>query len=232
MSAVQRFDAAFGIFLRRWMRDNMHTALRGKVVGVDYSGPTVDIQPMAKTVLSDGTEDGYPTIYDVPIQLASANKGKARLTMPIKVGDMVGITFSERNEDNTSDQATHGLFPAYAVTEIYTPANAKPIDPDKVVLENDKVKVSLSPEGQILIETPKGSFEMSPDGSGSLRNSSGYITLETSGQVIMNGARVTTSGNMITKRGVDLEKFYDGYLQHIHGGVESGGSSTNVPSNP
>ncbi|WP_284161588.1 Gp138 family membrane-puncturing spike protein [Burkholderia pseudomallei] len=230
MAAVQRFDAAFGIFLRRWMRDNMHTSLRGKVVGVDYSGPTVDVQPMAKTVLSDGTEDGYPTIFNVPVQLPSANGGKARLTMPIKVGDMVGINFSERNEDNSSDQSTHGLFAGFAVTEIYTPENAKPIDPDKVVLENDKVKISLSPEGSIIIETPKSSFQMLEDGSSTMKNGGGTFKMETSGLVDANGAKITPDGRIITKKGVDLDSFFETYLLHTHGGVESGGSNTNKPN--
>lgn len=256
MAAIDRYDAAFGMFVQRYLRDNMHTGIRGKVVGVDYSGPTVDIQPMAFTELASGTKQTYPTIYDVPLQLPSGNGGKARLTMPVKVGDTVGLTFSERNEDDNTDITTHQLFPGWAVSQIFTSGNKKPIDPNNVVLENDKVKAELTPEGDWVTTTPssttkqskEGGFEFTNnssslrvtpqgqfqftngsvtiqgniDGTGSLSNASGGINLKANGETDVNGGLITQNGNFITGNGVNLDNFYQDYLSHRHGGVETG----------
>lgn len=209
MASIDRYDAAFSVFLSRYVRNNLHTNIRGKVVGVDYSGPTVDVLPMAYTEFASGTVDKYPVIYDVPIHFPSGAGGKARLSMPIKVGDVVGLNFSERNEDDTSDMNTHQLFAGWAVTQIFTNANRKPSHPDNVVLENDKA-VS----------------EYKPDGTFTFNNGKVSITYQTDGNVKVNGATITPDGNVITKKGVNLDDFWDKYVRHTHGGVESGGSKT------
>lgn len=238
MATVDRYDTAMDIFFKRQMRQ-FHTSIRAKVVAVNYAGPTVDVQPMAFTEFPSGTIDRYSTIYDVPVQLPSGSGGKSRLTMPIKVGDYVGVTFSERNEDDNSDMQTHGMFPGWAVTQVFTDANAKPIDPDNVVLENDKAIVTLKPNGDMVMSNPKvtieslangnvkitngtGTFTISPSGEIKGTNGPGSFSLDPSGQMNINGAKVTTSGNMITAGGVDLEDFYRDYLAHRHTGVESG----------
>lgn len=209
MASVDRYDAAFNIFISRYVRNNVHTNIRGKVVGVNHAGPTVDVQPMAYTQFPSGTTDKYPTVYDVPLHLPSANGGKARLSMPIKVGDMVGLSFSERNEDDVMDLNTHQLFAGWAVTEIFTDGNRKPIHPDYVELENDKGKMSLRPDGTMTYVNPAVNVEAKPNG-----------------QVFVNGLQITPDGNLITKRGVNLNDFYDKYVSHTHPGVRAGGDST------
>lgn len=212
MSSTQRIDTALGLFFDRHLR-NVHTGIRCEVVGVDYSGPTVDVKPFAHTNFGDGTIDAYPVILDVPLHLPSGNKGKARLAIPIKVGDIVGLNFSERNEDDSSDVTTHGLFPGWAVTEIYTPANTRPIDPDNVVLENEKAIVTLKPDGTSVITSGKAVITVQPDGN-----------------VVANGATITLDGDVVTSDGISLRAFWNDYLAHRHGGVERGGAQTDVKS--
>jgi hypothetical protein len=163
--------------------------------------------------------------------------------MPVKVGDTVGLTFSERNEDDNTDSTTHQLFPGWAVSQIFTSGNRKSIDPDKVVLENDKVKFSMSPEGDYVLETPKGVLKVMADGTFDFGNGAATVNVSTSGQVNIgngnggiilypsgeskfNGGTITKDGNFITKNGVDLDDFYADYVQHRHGGVETGGGQT------
>lgn len=247
MAYADRYDAAFGIYISRFLRNNVHTNIRGKVVGVNYGGPSVDVQPMAYTEFPSGTTDGYPVIYDVPVLLPSGAGGKARLTMPIKPGDVVGLSFSERNEGDNNDQNTHQLFAGWAVTQIFTDGNSKAIHPDNVVLENDKAIITLKPNGDTSIQNPKvtvealadgnvkisngtGEFTMSPSGEIKGGNKGGSFTLQPSGQLMCNGARITTSGRIITANGVDMDDFYQKYLSHTHGGVERGGDNTNPPN--
>lgn len=238
MADVQRIDAALGLFLERKMR-NYHTNVRAQVIAVNVAGPSVDVQPLPSTDFDDGTVDKYPVIYDVPVQLPSGNGGKARLTMPIKPGDIVGLSFSERNESSRQDKQTHGLFAGWAVTEIFTDGNSKPIHPDNVVLENDKGKLEMTPDGDFTLTTPQstlkvlkdGTFEFQngamsiagkPDGSGNISNGAGGINLKPNGETDVNGGRITQDGNFITASGVDLNAFWQDYISHRHGGVQTG----------
>lgn len=229
MAYSDRYDAAFGIYVTRFMRNNVHTNIRGKVVGVNYGVPSVDVQPMAFTEFNTGVIDEYPTIYDVPVHLPSGSGGKARLTMPIKVGDMVGLSFSERNESDNTDVNTHQLFAGWAVTQIFTDGNAKAIDPDNVVLENDKSIVTLKPNGDTSLKNPKVAIEALADGNVKVNNGPGSFAMDPSGMVTVNGARITPAGRVITKNGIDLDDFYQEYKSHVHGGVERGGATTNGP---
>lgn len=247
MAYVDRYDAAFGIFVSRFMRNNVHTNIRGKVVGVNYKGPTIDVQPMAYTEFPNGVVDRYPIIYDVPVHLPSGAGGKARLTMPIKAGDFVGLSFSERNEGDNNDQNTHQLFAGWAVTQIFTDGNSKAIDPENVVLENDKAILTQRPNGDTLIENPgvdvqyladgnvkidngSGSLTISPSGEIGGKNGAGSFKLDSSGALLCNGAKITPTGRIITSEGVDLDDFYNWVISHTHGGVERGDGNTNPPT--
>lgn len=247
MAYADRYDAALGIYMSRYVRNNIHTNIRGKVVGVNYAVPSVDVQPMAYTEYDNGSIDKYPVIYDVPVLLPSGANGKARLTMPIKAGDFVGLSFSERNESDNTDVTTHQLWGGWAVTQIFTDGNAKAIDPENVVLENDKGSMTLKPNGDTSLVNPKvtiesladgnvkvtngtGTLLMSPSGEIKGSNGGGGFTLESSGQLLVNGAKITTSGRIITANGVDMDDFYQQYLQHTHGGVDRGDSNTDRPN--
>lgn len=247
MAYVDRYDAAFGIFVSRFMRNNLHTNIRAKVVGVNYKGPSVDVQPMAYTEFPNGVVDEYPVIFDVPLYLPSGAGGKARLTMPVKPGDVVGLSFSERNENDNTDQNTHQLFAGWAVTQIFTEGNVKPIDPDNVVLENDKAILTQRPNGDTRIQNPKvdvqyladgniritngsGTLSMSPSGEIVGQNEAGSFKLESSGQLVCNGAKITPEGRIVTAKGIDLDDFYEWVIKHTHGGVERGDSYTDMPN--
>lgn len=242
MAYVDRYDAALSVFVGRYMR-NMHTNIRGRVVGVNYAVPSVDVQPMAQTEFENGTVDKYPVIYDVPINFPSGAGGKARLTMPIKVGDMVGVSFSERNESDFKDMNTHQLFAGWAVTQIFTEGNSKASHPDNVVLENDKGSMTFTPEGKATLKNDVATLDVSETGKLNYTNGPASLDIDESGkltynngganivalpggQVTVNGCQITPSGNIITASGVDLEDFYRDYTNHRHSGVERGGDTS------
>nr|DAO34757.1 MAG TPA: baseplate protein [Caudoviricetes sp.] len=232
MAYTDRYDAAFGIYISRFLRNNVHTNIRGKVVGVNYGVPSVDVQPMAFTEFPAGTTDRYPVIYDVPILLPSGAGGKARLTMPIKAGDVVGLSFSERNEGDNTDQNTHQLFAGWAVTQIFTEGNAKAIDPENVVLENDKSIVTLKPNGDTSLKNPRVSVEALADGNVKINNGPGSFAMDPSGMVTVNGAKITPAGRIITADGVDLDDFFAYFKRHTHFYTWTDGSGSNNTNAP
>ncbi|UZZ63931.1 hypothetical protein A71_125 [Escherichia phage A7_1] len=228
MAYVDRYDAALSVFVGRYLRNNVHTNIRGTVVGVNYAIPSVDVKPMAQTEFENGTVEAYPVIYDVPINFPSGAGGKARLSMPIKVGDLVGVAFSERNESDFKDVNTHQLFPGWAVTQIFTEGNGKAAHPDNVVLENDKGVMTLMPDGTMTFQNPAANLKIEQSGKMTFSNGPANIEVMESGMVRVNGCTITTSGNVITASGVDLEDFYADYLNHRHSGVERGGDISGV----
>lgn len=215
MPAIVRMDSALDVWFKRQMRD-VHTSLRARVVSVDYGIPSATVQPLASTTFSDGTTDAYPSVFDVPLQMASGNNGKARLTMPIKAGDIVGLTFSERNEGSTGDKTTHGMFAGWAVTSIHSDGNAMPIDPNNVELWNDKVNISMTPEGDFTVKGPVGTLKVDKTGQMTFTNGPASFTAKTDGTIEMNGAKVTPDGNFITSKGVNMNDFYDFFMRHTH----------------
>lgn len=227
MGTLARKDAAFRSFIEETMR-GFHTSVRARVVSVDYSIPSASVQPLAETNFEDDDVDRFPLIYDVPLQMVSANGGKARLTLPIKPGDIVGLQFSERNENNNDDMQTHGLFPGWAITSVHSDGNAIPIDPENVELYNDQVHFTMTPNGDFTLQTPAGTLVVDQSGEFSFNNGAASLTAKTDGNIVMNGAKVTPEGRMITAAGVDLDEFYAEYKHHTHSCPHGG--STSAPS--
>lgn len=62
-------------------------------------------------------------------------------------------------------------------------------------------------------------------GEATLVNNSGYMTLKPSGEVEINGARITPGGDVISATGVSLNN-------HTHTQGNDSGGSTEVPTNP
>lgn len=232
MAAVTRMDAALGQWFARQARD-IHTGIRAKVVDVDYSVPSATVQPMASTNYDDGTVDSYPALFDVPLSMASGNGGKARLTIPVKPGDIVGLSFSERNENDANDKTTHGMFAGWAVTSIHTDGNAVAIDPNNVELWNDKVHISMTPEGDMTIQGPVGTMKIDKTGQMTFSNGAANFAAKVDGNIEMNGAKITPDGNLITAKGVNMNDFYEHYMTHTHRYTWTDGagqSSTSAPN--
>lgn len=177
----------------------VNTAIEGRVTAINHTVNTVDVQPLIRTRKSDGSQETYPEMVDVPYQILSANAGNARITFPIAIGDLVTVIFSQRDNGhlagssgstpvNAVSNVTHGLYPALAIPCFFTEATAQPVDPTNVVIENGGARISLSP----------------------------------SGDITMNGATVTSDGDFVTASGISLN-------EHVHGGVQSGGSLTREP---
>lgn len=221
MAYIDRYDTAIGLFFDRKLR-GVHTNIRGKITEVDYGAGTVSVQPTAFTEYESGTVDRYPAIHDVPLQMPTGNNGKAFLSMPVKAGDSVGLAFSERNEDDNTDTGTHEMSPGWAATH----GKGKEIDPENVILQNDKASQTLKPGGDILFENELVKVELLPSGDVKISNGPGNFEMQKSGDVLVNGAKITKDGKMITAQGIDIDVFWKVFSDHVHGGVQNGDGKT------
>lgn len=77
----------------------LHTAMPGRVVSVDYTRNTVDVEPAFYHEIEDDygnpQDEALPVIPDVPIAWPRA--GGAWITFPIAKGDPVTLLFCERD---------------------------------------------------------------------------------------------------------------------------------------
>ena len=101
-----------------------------------------------------------------------------------------------------------------------------PIDPENVELYNDQVHFTMTPNGDFTLQTPAGTLVVDQSGEFSFNNGSASLTAKTDGNIVMNGAKVTPEGRMITANGVDLDSFYQEYKAHTHSCPHGGRTST------
>jgi hypothetical protein len=184
----------------------------------------VNVRPQISRLLETGEviSNDEITIYDVPVIWPSG--GGAMLSFPLKVGDTVWLSFSQRNiEDWLYSDGTQEVIPGdsrhFSMTDavafpcLYTALSNLNPSTDNVELKFGNHLISLRPSGELYIT-----------------NGGAEIKLNPSGTISANGATITTDGNVITANGTNLDQFYQTYLNHVHGGVTSGTSSTDTPT--
>ena len=141
---------------------NVHTSFPAVIEAINDNN-TVDVLPLVKTKLSDGSQKLYTTIPDVRLQIYSAKKGDTFITVPISVGDNVWVFVSERDVVNVMDSdgqsakdsttlTTHDLSDCFCVPCFSVDDNAIPIDPDNIVISNKTTKITIK-EAEVVIET-------------------------------------------------------------------------------
>lgn len=226
-NAKSRYDILNEFFSYKML--DFHTQLPATITAVNSR--SIDCLPLVKTKYSDGRQLAYEELFDVPLLVLSANKGKTAIKMPVKVGDIVLVFFSERElgDFDTSNGVasdsdsldTHGLFPVGAFPCIFTSAVGEDIDPNNIIIQNETSSLEIEPNGKItattqseyIVNASKATFNCPVEVTGSV---------DITGVTNMNGGAVVTGG--ITDDGVDIGS------AHTHGGVQSGTDSTGAPN--
>lgn len=85
------------------------------------------------------------------------------------------------------------------------------------------VEVWLKNDGTAIVSNSNGSFTLSPDGSIKGLNGAGVFELEVGGDFVANGAKMTTSGDVVTASGVSLDN-------HPHAQPNDSGGNTEQPT--
>ncbi len=215
-----RFTTSLGTLIQNSLAD-VHTILPAKITSVDYGAGRASVLPLVKTQIGINKTLPYPELSNVPLVIMSGGKG--RITFPVQSGDTVLVLFSERDPTNvlagTGTEAVSpvqtnylGLFPIGIIPCISVAGNAKAISNQDVLLENDKSKVTLKPDGTLILENGASKVIQQPDGN-----------------IKLNNLTITPDGNIITAQGVDLNKFFQEYVSHVHSNVQSGNSNSGPP---
>lgn len=260
---TNRTSSAIEALFERRLED-VHTTIPAIVDSVDYSTGYITAQPLVKARYSLNKYNEYPLIGDIP-PLFPNDGYDAFITMPIKVGATVLILFSERDpaaalESNGESivvadfSKVLGLYPVGWFT-LATLPRAKEFSPTDIVINNDKVKVNITPNS-VIITNQNGTITLSEDGtitqenssatsvvdasgSVSMSNSNGSITLAPNGSVsIIAGSAsmgatpdgtINMNGLTITPDGNIITAAGVNVNSHIHSGVQTGSGNTGSP---
>lgn len=198
---------------------DVQTNIPAVVTSVNYGNGTLSAKPLIKTKKKGGQMYEEPMVHDVPILTAAGNDGKAKTTHPIKVGAKVVLIMANRDTGTLLNSSGNsivepemdkplGWYPIGAHACLFVEADANDIDPENIIIKNDKAKITITPTST-KIETAGGSAE-----------------LKASGELNVNGAKISPDGQITTAAGVNMDMFYNDYLNHRHSGVQTGPSNT------
>lgn len=207
----------------------VHTSLPVRVTAVNYGAKTVTLESLVTNKRSSEDEIDYPTFHDVPFAINGG--GTARISFPLKPGDIGTVLFSERDPSNalqTTGENTSsttliqpcGLYPICFIPKIATAADTSDsVDPDKIVISNNGTTYAeFTPDSIISIYNDQGLKIELAGTEISITDGTGHITMS-GGTVNINGLKIAPDGTLTLADGSVVDK-------HTHGGVESGGSST------
>lgn len=198
---------------------DVQTNIPAVVTSVNYGNGTLSAKPLIKTKKKGGQMYEEPMVHDVPILTVAGNAGKAKMTFPIKVGDKVVLIMANRDTGTLLNSSGGsivepemdkplGWYPIGAHACLFVEADANDIDPENIIIKNDKAKFTIT-NSSTKIETAGGSAE-----------------LKASGELDVNGAKISPDGQITTASGVNLDLFFQDYNLHKHSGVQTGSSNT------
>jgi hypothetical protein len=198
---------------------DVQTNIPAVVTSVNYGNGTLSAKPLIKTKKKGGQMYEEPMVHDVPILTAAGNTGKAKMTFPIKVGDKVVLIMANRDTGTLLNSSGGsivepemdkplGWYPIGAHACLFVEADTNDIDPENIIIKNDKAKFTIT-NSSTKIETAGGSAE-----------------LKASGELNVNGAKISPDGQITTASGVNLDLFFQDYNLHKHSGVQTGSSNT------
>ena len=152
------------MFMRDTLR-NVHTIKPCYVTKV--VGNRVSVKVLTSTKFQDGSLQDMTIIDDVPLMIYSAQRGSARITVPVGVGDLVAVLCSDRDTGELlhstpnsprafpADEITPlELYPIMAIPQFFPAPMERPISSTDIVVENRSTKVTIKPDGNIELDTP------------------------------------------------------------------------------
>lgn len=137
----------------------IHTTLPGVIV--DYDGQFATVRPTLDKQLANGEVLPAPQIARVPVcwPCADINGAQALFTMPLKAGDPVMLSFSERGLDSwlggqdgaPDDPRQFDLSDAFA-TPMLRPGTMT-ADTERVSLQYGPMTLKITAEGEVTLDT-------------------------------------------------------------------------------
>lgn len=199
---------------------DVNTTIPGIVESFD--GVTVVARPAIPKMLANGEILEPPSIVQVPVRWPIGAGGSAMVTVPLRRGDPVTLTFSQRSIENwlsgsdtaPDDPRQFDLSDAFA-TPVTRPGTM-PADTENVSVQFGPGSMKIAPDGTMTVRTPHLYVEGPSTFNGPIRYTQGM-----SGVGSGPGNAAIFEGDVIAN-GVSL-------IDHRHGGVQSGGSESGPP---
>lgn len=199
---------------------DLYTCIPAKIISTEnLSKGLVDVQASINTRRSDGTTTEFADYLDIPLSVYSANGGLAKITMPVKVGDTVTLLYSQRDTEQylAGDMSkvydaealrVMGEYPVVAIPCSYTEAKPIEVDPDNVVIQNDKIITTMTPEGDQTTENETVTVEYLNSGDITITNGDCTIEVKAGGDtsIVTSGkVDVQADGNITATTSANIE---------------------------
>ena len=142
----------------------VHTCLPARIEKYDETEQKANVAPLLKKKYKFESEPvDLPIMTSVAVQWPSANAGAAFIHLPLKVGDLGMVVFSERSLDtwlagegdsvSPEDPRHHHLSDAVFIPGVLPFKKALTIsNPDNMILKNSNMTIEIDPSGKIKIE--------------------------------------------------------------------------------
>ncbi len=206
----------------------LYSCIPAKITSVEnLSKGLVDVEASINTRRSDGTTTEFAEYLEIPLSVYSANGGLAKITMPVKVGDTVTLLYSQRDTEqylagdmskvyDSEALRVMGEYPVVAIPCSYTEGKPIEVDPDNVVLQNDKITTTMTPEGDQTTENETVKVEYLNSGDITITNGDCTVEIKAGGDtsVITSGkVDVQADGNITATSGGNIEATATGNLE-------------------
>lgn len=227
------------MFIRNYMR-KVHTIKPARVTSVNDDN-TLNAEILTRTRMQEGRISDFPEVQNVPYMILSGQSGMARITFDIAVGDNVVILFSDRDYAGLLDDGstvetpqsiyTHEFFPLMALPCFFTTPNAKPVEKQKIVIENTATKISVSATGEVEIVAPTTTTITTPMMvvNSPMTRFNGIISMQ--GMVPLPGATGTSIEGDLQMTG-ELDVTGEVVVNGVNHSIHRHAPSTVPPTNP
>lgn len=197
---------------------DVNVCLPGEIVA--YDGTTATVRPAMPKQLANGQTLAAPQIVRVPVEWPIADGGRAQITVPLKPGDPVKLTFSQRSLENWlsgSNQAPDDPR-QFDLTDCFASPVMRPgaaADTENVSVQYGAGTFKIAPSGDMTIDAPSLTINAPTTVNGLLTYTEGMVgsggehTASITGDVIANGVSLVT---------------------HTHSGVQPGSGNTGEPN--
>lgn len=142
--------------------NDIYTMLPGVIVA--YDGKLATVRPTIDKLLANGAVLAAPQIVRVPVKFPIADGGKAFVTVPLKPGDAVELTFACRSLENwisgadsvPDDPRQFDISDCFCTPVMRPPHSA---DTENLVVAYGSGTFKISPSGEMTFTSPHAKFD-------------------------------------------------------------------------
>lgn len=231
---MRQSDNEVQAVIEGWIKqkvDNAKVALPATITGYNPSTNRATVKPNGSYKAQDGRALPYPVIYNAPIVFPTGSGGGAGITFPIHSGDGCLIVFSDEalsaylaGKPTNSDPRKHSMNDAIVIPGLYpNGATSEASNPEETCLTCSGSIARLD-GSHFILELASGTT-VTIDGSQFTVNIANGTTFNIStglGGNFADGTDLTIGGSDLIVNGIS-------HSHHVHGGVQSGSSTTSEP---